>query len=213
MKYPKLHNFNEMFTPPEAMDYIVPFLDKKLIYWEACYGEGHMAEELEERGFNVVGVKEMDCLRCQPADWDFLITNPPFNGNKKFIKRAIELGKPFALLIRLEHLGGVEAMRLLKDLDFQIIIPEKRINYITPKMLRGEKVGGSQFHSIWLTRGLELEKQVNYQYNITPPNKRVRKIMLIRIRAKYKSDDKGYYFVELKEFFKAFLRIFRIFKK
>ena len=98
----------------------------------------------------------------EPENWDFLITNPPFNGNKKFIKRAIELNKPFAFLIRLEHLGGVEACYLFKDLNFQIIIPEKRINYLTPKKLKGEKVGGAQFHSIWFTYGLNLPKQINY---------------------------------------------------
>jgi hypothetical protein len=162
MKYPKLHNFNEMFTPSVALDYIIPFLSKDLIYWEACYGQGHLAKELESKGFNVVGNIGIDCLTTEPLMWDILITNPPFNGNKKFIARAIELRKPFALLIRLEHLGGVEAMRLLKDLDFSIIIPEKRINYITPKMQQGEKVGGSPFHSIWLTYGIELPKRINY---------------------------------------------------
>jgi len=163
MKYPELHNFNEMFTPPEAIDYIEPFLNKNLIYWEACYGQGHLADELIDRGFDVVGRREINCLKEEPKHyWNVLITNPPFNGNKKFIKRAIELKKPFALLIRLEHLGGVEALRLLKDFDFQIIIPEKRINYITPKMLAGNKVGGSPFHSIWLTHGINLPKQINY---------------------------------------------------
>jgi hypothetical protein len=162
IKYPKLHNFNEMFTPPVALEYIIPFLNKDLIYWEACYGQGHLAKELESKGFNVVGDVSIDCLTTTPPIWDVLITNPPFNGNKKFILRAIELRKPFALLIRLEHLGGVEAMRLLKDLDFSIIIPEKRINYITPKMQQGKKVGGSQFHSIWLTYEVELPKQINY---------------------------------------------------
>jgi hypothetical protein len=162
MKFPELHNFNDMFTPPEAMEYIMPFLNPTKKYWEACWGRGDMANELFKNGFDVVGNKDMDCLLDQPEEWDFLITNPPFNGNKKFIKRAIELKKPFALLIRLEHLGGVEAMNLLKDLDFQIIIPEKRINYITPKMIAGNKVGGSPFHSIWLTYGLNLLKQVNY---------------------------------------------------
>jgi len=163
MEYPKLHNFNEMFTPPEAMSYIIPFLNKDLIYWEACYGEGHMAKELIRKGFNVIGNKNIDCLLSEPKEkWDIWITNPPFNGNKKFIKRAIELKKPFVFLIRLEHLGGVEALNLLKDLDFQIIIPEKRINYITPKMIAGKKVGGSPFHSIWLTYKLNLPKQINY---------------------------------------------------
>ena len=121
-----------------------------------------MAEELKKNDFNVVGYRELDCLEEEPENWDFLITNPPFNGNKKFIKRAIELNKPFAFLIRLEHLGGVEACSLFKDLDFQIIIPEKRINYLTPKKLKGEKVGGSLFHSIWFTYGLNLPKQINY---------------------------------------------------
>ena len=161
-KYPKLHNFSEMYTPPEAMDYIVPFLDKSLVYWEACYGKGNMAKELAQRGFIVIGGENIDCLKTQPKNWDFWITNPPFNGNKKFIRRAIEFKKPFAFLIRLEHLGGVEALKLLKNLEFKLIIPEKRINYITPKMIAGEKVGGSPFHSVWLTYGIGLPKQINY---------------------------------------------------
>ena len=161
-KYPKLDNFNDMYTPPEAMEYIIPFLNKDLIYWEACYGKGHMADELRRNRFNVIGNENIDCLVSEPDKWDFLITNPPFNGNKKFIERAIDLKKPFAFLVRLEHIGGVEAMRLLKDLDFRIIIPEKRINYITPKMIAGEKVGGSPFHSIWLTYKIDLPRQINY---------------------------------------------------
>ena len=92
----------------------------------------------------------------------FFNYKPPFNGNKKFIERAINLHKPFAFLIRLEHLGGVTAYRLFKDLDFKIIIPEKRVHYITPKSLLGEKVGGSPFHSIWFTYGVNLSKQINY---------------------------------------------------
>ncbi len=163
MSRPEIHNFNDMYTPPEAMDYICPFLDKSLEYWEACYGKGHMYDELRKRNFSVMGWEEMDCLvSVPPFSWDFFITNPPFNGNKKFIARAILLGKPFAFLIRLEHLGGVEAMRLLKDLDFGLVIPEKRINYITPKVLAGEKVGGASFHSVWLTHGVDLPKQINY---------------------------------------------------
>jgi len=139
-KFPILHNFNDMFTPPEALKSIIEFLPKDKIYWEACYGLGHLAKELIKNGFKVVGNDDIDCLISQPEKWDILITNPPFNGNKKFIKRAIELKKPFVFLCRLEHIGKVEAKRLLKDLDIQIIIPEKRINYITPKMIKGIKV-------------------------------------------------------------------------
>lgn len=161
--FPKLHNFNDMYTPPEALLYIVPYLPKDTIYWEACYGMGHMADELRRYGFNVIGESGMDCLINEPEAWDIFITNPPFNGNKTFFKRAIDLGKPFAFLCRLEHLGGVEALRLFKDISIQIIIPERRINYITPKMMNGEKVGGSPFHSVWVTYKLNLPKDIIYQ--------------------------------------------------
>jgi hypothetical protein len=162
MKYPKLNKFDKMETPKEAIDSIISFLPKNLIYWECCYGEGYLANHLIKEGLDVIGNKDMDCLKEQPLKWDFLITNPPFSNNKDFIKRAIELKKPFALLIRLEHLGGKKAFELLKDFNFQIIIPKKRVNYITPKMKKGIKVGGSQFHSIWLTYKLNLPKQINY---------------------------------------------------
>lgn len=162
-KFPKLHNFNEMYTPPEAVALILPFLPKDKVYREACYGMWHFAQELTRGGVEVVWHKDIDCLTSEPEqNWDIRITNPPFNGNKKFVKRAIELWKPFVFLMRLEHLWGVEASRLLKDLDIQIIIPEKRINYITPKMMRWEKVWGSPFHSIFITRGMNLPKQIMY---------------------------------------------------
>ena len=163
MNFPKLHNFNDMYTPESAINYIAQYLPKNKTYWEACYGKGHMAKVLSDKGFSVVGNENIDCLLEQPEAWDIWITNPPFNGNKKFIARAIELGKPFVFLIRLEHLGGVSACKLLKDLDFTVIIPEKRINYITPKMLEGQKVGGSPFHSVFLCHGIGTPKGIIYQ--------------------------------------------------
>ena len=161
--FPVLHNFNEMYTPPEAVDIISKYLPKDKVYWEACYGMWHFANRLIENWFNVIWNIDIDCLYENPDWWDIFITNPPFNGNKKFIKRAIELWKPFVLLIRLEHLGGVEASNLLKHLsDYTIIIPQKRINYITPKMMRWEKVWWSQFHSVFLTYWLNLWDKIIY---------------------------------------------------
>jgi len=165
-KFPKLHNFNDMYTPPEGVDSIEKYLPKNKIYWEACYGLGHMAKELTKRGFTVIGNANIDCLESEPDKWDVFITNPPFNGNKKFFRRALNLKKPFAILCRLEHLGGVEASELFGNSGIEIVIPKRRINYITPKMMMGEKVGGSPFHSVWVTYGLNLPKQIIYEEEI-----------------------------------------------
>ena len=161
--FPKLANFNEMYTPDIALDYINQFLPKDKTYWEACYWQGHLARALEVRWHKVVWNNTIDCLLSEPDEhWDIWFTNPPFNWNKKFIKRAIELWKPFIFLQRLEHLGWVEAMNLLWDLDFQIVIPKKRINYLTPKILAWWKNWGSPFHSIFICYWLNLPKQINY---------------------------------------------------
>ena len=169
MTFPKLHNFNEMFTPPIAMQYIMPYLDKSLLYRECCYGMWHMADELRKNWFDVVWNRDWDCFQVSP-ECDFIITNPPFNWNKKFLSMAIDSWKPFAFLQRLEHLWWVEACRLFKDYDIQIIIPDKRINYITPKMMAGQKVWWSSFHSIWITKGLNLPKQINYINTLSNKN-------------------------------------------
>jgi len=162
MKFPILSKNDECFTPPNAVDVIVPFLPKDKIYWEACYGEGYLAKRLMEHGFTVVGEQYMDCLKEQPDNWDVWITNPPFSNNKTFVKRAIFLGKPFAFLMRLEHLGGVGAHEVFSKLDIQIIIPKRRIHYIN-KTKNGYQKGNSPFHSIWITWGLGLPKEINYE--------------------------------------------------
>jgi len=162
MKLHILSNYNEIYTPDYALDYIKDFLPKDKIYWEACYWEWHMARALEKRWLNVVWYKEMDCLQEQPKEWDILITNPPFKWNKLFIKRAIELNKPFIFLLRLEHLWWVDSMNILSNIDFKIIIPKKRINYITPKILAWWKTWWSTYHSIYLTYWIDLPKQINY---------------------------------------------------
>ena len=55
-----------MYTPPEAINSIEKYLPKNTIDWEACYGLGHMADELSKRGFIVVGNMDIDCLKEEP---------------------------------------------------------------------------------------------------------------------------------------------------
>ena len=165
MSYSRLHTTDlaqQMYTPPDATRQIVPYIPVSAVVWEMCYGRGDMADELRNNGVYVVGETDRDCFG-EPPEFDVIVSNPPYRNNKDFIARAIELGKPFALLVRLEHLGGVTASRLLRDLDIKLLIPEKRINFITPKMQNGEKAGGSPFHTIWLTYKLvDSDRQIIY---------------------------------------------------
>lgn len=56
--FPVLHNFNEMYTPPDAVDIISKYLPKDKVYWEACYGMWHFANRLKENWFDVIWERE-----------------------------------------------------------------------------------------------------------------------------------------------------------
>lgn len=115
------------------------------------------------RGYSVVWNKYIDCLKEEPIlDYDIIITNPPFRWNKKFIQRALDIWKPFVFLIRLEHIGWVDAMEVFDNDEIQIVIPEKRINYITPKILRWEKTWWATFHSIFVFYRMNLPQKIIY---------------------------------------------------
>jgi len=69
MKYPKLHKFDKMETPREAIEYILPYLDKEKIYWECCYGRGKMSKiEVLDKGKTPREYKkkleEKGCITC-----------------------------------------------------------------------------------------------------------------------------------------------------
>ena len=162
MKLHILSNYNDIYTPPDAIDYIVPYLPKDKTYREMCYGKWHMANELKKRWYNVIWQEDWDCFVENP-ECDIIITNPPFTWNKKFVQRAIDLWKPFVFLLRLEHLWWVQAYKMFKDMNIEIIIPKNRINFITPKVLRWEKVWWSTYHCIYLTYGLWIWKTITYQ--------------------------------------------------
>lgn len=157
-----------MYTPPEDAKKILKFIPKEWVIYECCWGDGTMATAFRDEGYTVVGGKDIDFFTHDSpfvndlSEYDVVITNPPFNNNKDFLRKAIETKKPFAFLCRIEHLGGVSAYDLFKDLTIQIVIPEKRINYITPKVREGIQVAGSPFHSCWITYGLQLEKDILY---------------------------------------------------
>ena len=171
--FPKLHTTDEaqeFYTPPADAKKILQFIPEKWTIYECCWGRGDMADAFIDEGYKVIGGKDIDFFNSpyKPTEYDCIITNPPWRNHKDFVEKAIDIskqfpfGKPFAFLLRLEHLAGVRAYNLFSKQNIQIIIPKKRINFITPKMREGIKVGGSPFHSIWITRGLVLKQAITW---------------------------------------------------
>jgi hypothetical protein len=78
--------------------------------------------------------------------YDFLMTNPPFSIKDYVIEKVLKDGKPSALILPLDSIGGVKRHSLFREYGFPAVyIPSKRISYYDENW---QKKNGSNFHSI-----------------------------------------------------------------
>ena len=82
-----------------------------------------------------------------------LCTNPPFSRKDEFLERAYGLGKPFALLLPIEALGGGVRNSLFRQYGIQLLVPSKRINF---------SGRGCSFASAWFCWKLGLPDQLTF---------------------------------------------------
>ena len=155
-------------TPNYATDMVVARLPGSVQLchiWEPCCGEGRIVNRLRHYGYEVLGTDirinpKHNCLMFSPSDnYTFIITNPPFSLKGKMARRFIELDKPFAILVPGDWSGWLIAA--IREYQCQLLIPSRRINYITPTGKQG-KESAAQFHSVWLTRYFNLPQMVTF---------------------------------------------------
>ena len=154
-------NSNDFQTPPEVLESLLPYLKKDWIVWECATGEGNLTKALRKKEFAVIDSDILmghDFLTWQPGSFDCIITNPPYSLKQQFLKRAYELGKPFAFLLPLTTFETLKRQVLFKKYGLQVILLPKRINFQTPSG-RGS---GSWFATAWFTNGLNLPNELNY---------------------------------------------------
>lgn len=145
---------DEVYTPKEAINPLLPFLKKEWTIWECASGKGDLSKHFKEEGFEV---KEGHNFFEDDFDADVVITNPPYSLKEEFIERAYELKKPFAFLLPLTALEGKKRGSMYAKYGIQLIIPNKRINFIIPS---GKK--SAWFQTAWFCYGLNLPKDLMF---------------------------------------------------
>lgn len=146
---------DEFGTPKVAWDVLAPFIPVGSVIWECAYGKGSLTKIMSEAGFKIV--TSIDFFKDEQA-CDVIITNPPYSLKEEFLQRAYELNKPFAFLMPLTTLEGKRRGALFAQNGIQLLIPNKRINFITPS----GKGSGSWFATAWFCWGLNLPNQLNF---------------------------------------------------
>jgi len=148
---------NEMQTPPEAILPLLPFIDKNWVVWECAPGRGSMVRALRTWDIDVIA-EDTNFLLWEPKRYDCIITNPPYSIKDQFLKRAYQLGKPFAFLLPITALESERRQYLYRTYGLEIILFNKRINFETPSG-RGS---GSWFPTAWFTNWLNIGAQMTF---------------------------------------------------
>jgi len=128
----------------------VPYLHGKV--WECAAGEGHITVVLEQYGIEVIETDiawGIDFFEAEIPDVDYIVTNPPYKTKDAFLKYCFEIGLPFALLLPLTALGGMKRGELYRKYGLEVLIPDKRINFIYPNAKKA-----NWFHSAWFCHGV-----------------------------------------------------------
>ena len=157
-------------TPPNVTFALMEFLmlDKDTVIWECACGEGHMSKVFESWGYKVIstelndtgyGENGVDFLTCEPRECDWIITNPPFNISVDFIKRAFELGKPIALLLKSQYWHAQKKTEIFKKYKPRYVLP---LNW-RPDFHFGKKGGSPTMECLWTVWDSKPSETTEYQ--------------------------------------------------
>ena len=124
-------DYDDYMTPNYVWDWIKEYLPNDKIIWEAFYGDGMSGDYLTQLGFNVIH-EQIDFF--ENDEGDIIVSNPPFTKKKEVFTRLKQLDKPF-IIICPSSMINTQYIRNLSKNELQIIIPNKRINFI--KLVNG----------------------------------------------------------------------------
>ena len=128
---------DEWFTPREAVELIVPYLLENGFKKILCPFDkegSFFVKVLREYGFDVTyshietgtDFFEIENL----ADYDAVVSNPPFSKRQKILERLFASGVPFAMILNFNGLFDSKARwELFKNNRFEILVPLGRIHF------------------------------------------------------------------------------------
>ena len=137
---------DEWFTDQQTVELVVSLLQPKgTICCPFDSSESLFTKVAESIGKCIYGMT--DWLGSN-YEYDYLMTNPPFSIKDAVIEKVAKSGKPSALILPLDSLGGVNRHRIFNEYGYPAIyIPTRRISYFNDQWVKKQ---GANFHSVIL---------------------------------------------------------------
>lgn len=147
----KQHRADEYYTRQYAIKPLLKYIPSdKTVWCPFDKEESNFVKLFKENGNTIIHSHiddGNDFFKYEPPKYDYIISNPPYSLREPILERLFLLGKPFAMLINISGLfDSKKRWELLKNNDFEIMVFDKRIDYIKEE----EKSSGVPFKSIYL---------------------------------------------------------------
>ena len=124
--------YTERYAVEPLLKYLEPYRDK-IIWCPFDTKESEFVKVFTEYGYKVTYSHistGQDYFRYEPAEWDLIISNPPFSGKKRIFERALSFNKPFCLLLPITSLEGIERGKIFREKGIQLLVFDRRCNFI-----------------------------------------------------------------------------------
>ena len=165
-------NNDECYTPDYAVKPILEYIPKDVTVW--CPFDTEESEFVKQISkTNPVTYshldKGQDFFQYQPSEWDIIISNPPFSNKKKFFQRALAFNKPFALIMTNTWLNDSTPKILFKDKDLQLLMFDKRMEFVNPNGQVNNKITFSSSYYCWNFLPKQIIMKTLNKPKFTPP--------------------------------------------
>lgn len=132
---------DEQYTPRYGVEVLLPHiqhLKDKIIWCPFDKEDSQFVKVLTENGFKVTYSHidyGQDYLTYNPENWDVMISNPPYKNKRVYWERALDLKKPFALLLPLNILSDsvINTTMRERERELQLLIPSRRMRFYNAK--------------------------------------------------------------------------------
>lgn len=156
-------NFDRNQTPVYALEPLLLFIPSSWVIWESACGDSNLVRGLRKLGYRVIATDILygqNFFTYQPAPYNVQLTNPPFSVKLKWLIHSYSLGKPFALLMPVDFMGGGAAQRLFEQFGIEIILLNKRVDFETCNTSFAKS--SAWFSTCWYTWGLNIGQPLSY---------------------------------------------------
>ena len=148
-------NNDECYTPHYAVHPLIKYIPSNKVIWCPFDEEwSAFVNELFLNGNKVISShinQGLDFFNYEPQYYDIIISNPPFSIKDAVLKRLYELNKPFAVLLPMNSLQGVNRYKYFRN-GIQLLTFDQRIGFHSTKDSMNP-VEGSPFASAYFCNG------------------------------------------------------------